>query len=215
MNSWTSFTRRLGGYLVVMATLLLFPAVAHAGTYTVQPGDCLYNIGLKYGVDYHAIMDANHLDSALIHPGQELNIPGAGNGGNSGEVSRSSDSLGDARLVLAKADSLQGKRYVYGASGPNSFDCSGFTRYVFQSAGISLPHNAAEQYQYGRYVPRDDLKPGDLVFFSSYGRGIDHVGIYAGNDSFISATTSGGVRYASLDNGYFADKYQGAKRLLR
>lgn len=215
MNSWTSFSRRLSGSLVAAAVFLLFPAIAHAGTYTVKPGDSLYKIGLRYSINYHTLMNTNHLDSTLIYPGQKLNVPGTGNTGTYREVSRSSSGMSDARLILAKAVSLLGSSYVYGASGPNSFDCSGFTRYVFQSAGISLPHNAAGQYQYGRYVTRDDLTPGDLVFFCSYGRDIDHVGIYSGNGSFISATTSGGVRYASLNYGFFAEKYRGAKRLLR
>lgn len=213
MHYWKSITRQLIVLLPPALLLFLFPAFAFAGTYTVKPGDCLYNIGLRYGVSYRAIMNANHLDSTSIRPGQVLTIPGSGGTGNY-QVSRSAEGAGDARLVLARAVSLLGSRYSYGASGPYAFDCSGFTSYVFRSVGISLPHNAAEQYQYGRYVSRDDLMPGDLVFFGSDG-GINHVGIYSGNDSFISATTSGGVRYASLDYGYFADTYRGARRLLR
>jgi len=85
-----------------------------------------------------------------------------------------------ASKVLALAASLRGRPYVYGASGPAAFDCSGFTRYVFLHAlGRSLVHNAALQYADSIKLTRSEIRPGDLVFFT-YGTWVYHVGIYAG-----------------------------------
>ena len=85
-----------------------------------------------------------------------------------------------ASKVLAMASSLRGRPYVYGASGPAAFDCSGFTRYVFLHAlGRSLVHNAALQYADSIKLARSAVRPGDLVFFT-YGTWVYHVGIYAG-----------------------------------
>ncbi len=81
--------------------------------------------------------------------------------------------------VVQEARRHLGKPYVYGAAGPSSFDCSGFTQYVYKNAvGKSLPHNANSQYSYGRSVSGSELKPGDLIFGNAGGSGIQHVGIY-------------------------------------
>lgn len=91
--------------------------------------------------------------------------------------------------VVAEAKRHIGKPYVYGAAGPNSFDCSGFTMYVYSKFGKSLPHNAASQYNYGRAVSGSGLKAGDLIFGRADGSppGIQHVGIYDGNGGMIHA----------------------------
>lgn len=122
----------------------------------------------------------------------------------------------DVRLVLKTASDLLGKSYSYGASGPNSFDCSGFTMYVYQTAGVNLPHNAAAQFNVGAKVSRGDLIAGDLVFFGYYGsNSINHVGIYNGDGVFIHASTKQGVITTSLDSSYYANNYKGAVRVLR
>lgn len=122
----------------------------------------------------------------------------------------------DVRSVLKTAVDLLGKPYAYGASGPNSFDCSGFTMYVFGKHGINLPHNAASQYQAGVKVSRGDLIAGDLVFFGYYGSaGIQHVGIYTGDGMFIHSSTSQGVIRTSMSAAYYAGNYKGAARILR
>jgi cell wall-associated NlpC family hydrolase len=92
-------------------------------------------------------------------------------------------------IVLAKARAQLGKAYVYGNAGPNTFDCSGLTQFVWAAAGVGLPHNAAAQYDTIRHVPLKDMRPGDLVF-SGYG-GIGHVGIYIGGGRMIHAPHSG------------------------
>ncbi|MDQ0285673.1 peptidoglycan endopeptidase LytE [Desulfofundulus luciae] len=189
---------------------------AGVNRYTVRPGDSLYVIAQRYGVREQAIREANNLTSDLIFPGQVLVIPG-GTARVSPDRQVSRGETADVRAVLAMAVSLLGKPYVYGGSGPEAFDCSGFTSYVFrETAGINLPHNAAAQARLGTRVGRDDLSPGDLVFFSYYGSGdIDHVGIYVGQDRFIHASSRQGVKYSSLNESYYAANYRGATRILR
>jgi len=95
-----------------------------------------------------------------------------------------------------------GAPYVWGASGPNSFDCSGFTMFVYRQVGVSLPHHSGSQIGYGQRVSRSDLQPGDLVFFGSP---IHHVGIYAGGGMYIHAPHSGDVvRISSMSRGGYA-----------
>jgi cell wall-associated NlpC family hydrolase len=79
-----------------------------------------------------------------------------------------------------------GKRYVWGAAGPDTFDCSGLTMMAWKAAGVTLPHNAAQQYQKVRHISRSQLQPGDLVFYN----GLGHVGIYIGNNQIIHAPNS-------------------------
>lgn len=81
--------------------------------------------------------------------------------------------------VMRTAASLKGRPYRYGAAGPWSFDCSGYTRYVFARHGISLPRTASAQYRKARRISKASAKPGDLVFFGR-GSAVYHVGIYAG-----------------------------------
>jgi len=131
-------------------------------------------------------------------------------------VPTTSRSGSDVRLVLKTAADLLGKSYSYGGVGPNSFDCSGFTRYVYQKHGVNLPHNAADQFQAGVKVSRGELAAGDLVFFGYYGSaGIQHVGIYTGDGKFIHSSTSQGVIVSSMDAQYYASNYKGAVRVMR
>ena len=82
--------------------------------------------------------------------------------------------------------------------------------YVFAQIGISLPHFAAAQYHYGTAVPRDQLEPGDLVFFD----GLNHVGIYIGDGQFVHAPHTGDVvRISSLDEAWYSSNYVGARRI--
>lgn len=92
------------------------------------------------------------------------------------------------------AAAQKGDPYRYGADGPDAFDCSGLTSYVFRRLGVSLPHNAAQQYQRVRHVAKSNRKPGDLIFMNTSGggtSGISHVGVYAGHGSWWVARHSG------------------------
>lgn len=121
-----------------------------------------------------------------------------------------------AREVLVNALSLTGIRYKYGGSSPETgFDCSGFVRYVFkQAASLTLPRSAIEISQLGTTVPKNELQPGDLVFFNTLKSAFSHVGIYLGNNRFIHSPSSGGkVRVENMQDGYWAKHYNGAQRL--
>lgn len=93
-----------------------------------------------------------------------------------------------AKAAVATAYSLLGKPYRYGAGGPDAFDCSGFTRYTWRSAGVSLPHSSRAQYASLPHVPAGELQPGDLLFF---GNPIHHVGMYVGGGQMIHAPETG------------------------
>jgi len=116
--------------------------------------------------------------------------------------------------IVGIAYKYVGYRYRYGGSSPKGFDCSGFTHYVYQSAGISIGRSAAAQYSSGKHISRANLQPGDLVFFANtYRRGISHAGIYVGNGKFINAANeSTGVIVSNLNSGYWSAHYYGAAR---
>jgi peptidoglycan DL-endopeptidase CwlO len=103
-----------------------------------------------------------------------------------------------------------GKPYVFGAAGPGAYDCSGLTMAAWQHGGVSLPHSAADQYNYGHHVSQDSLQPGDLIFFY---QPIGHVTIYIGDGMMVSAPTEGeDVMVVPLSN--FENDYAGATRLV-
>ncbi len=112
--------------------------------------------------------------------------------------------------VVGIAMQYLGTPYVWGGAAPGGFDCSGFVMYVYAQMGVSLPHHAADQFNYGVPVSRDQLEPGDLVFFD----GLGHVGIYIGNGQFIHAPHTGDVvKISSLNDSWYAATYVGARRL--
>ena len=133
--------------------------------------------------------------------------------------SSSSSTSSSASKVISYAKSLLGKPYVWGAEGPSSFDCSGFTYYVFRNAAnITLPRTSASQSTYGTYVSRSNLQPGDLVFFDTSGDNdgnVSHVGIYIGNNEFIHCSSSKGeVVISKITSNYYSGAYVNARRVL-
>ncbi|MDQ1680727.1 MAG: hypothetical protein QOI42_1586 [Frankiaceae bacterium] len=122
--------------------------------------------------------------------GVALAIPSVGATANASTGVRTTKSVADR--VLAIAASEHGKPYRYGGTGPNSFDCSGLTSFVFAKVGIALPHNAAGQYSVVHHIAKSDKRPGDLIFMYGSG-GIYHVAIYAGNNRMWAATHTGDV----------------------
>lgn len=114
--------------------------------------------------------------------------------------------------VVETAKNYIGSSYVYGASGPSSFDCSGFTSYIYKQYGVSLNRTAAGQYSNGTAVSKDELQPGDLVMFGK--SGINHVGIYIGGGQMVhAANPSRGVTTDTINSGYYYNNYVGARRV--
>ncbi|HEY7206259.1 MAG TPA: C40 family peptidase [Methylomirabilota bacterium] len=102
-----------------------------------------------------------------------------------------------------------GTPYEWAGASPGGFDCSGLVSYVYGRVGVAIPHNAAQQYRYGTPVAREDLEPGDVVFFNR----LRHNGIYLGDGRFIHAASPGGVKIGRLDNDWFRTRWVGARRL--
>jgi len=124
-----------------------------------------------------------------------------------------------ADSILERGMSLIGTRYRFGGTSEAGFDCSGFIGYLFrEEAGMTLPRSTREMINLNApLISRNNLKPGDLLFFSTRGRGrVSHAGIYLGDDQFIhsSSSRSGGVRVDSLDDTYWSKTFIEAKRAL-
>ncbi len=116
---------------------------------------------------------------------------------------------GDEAVRIAK--SYIGVPYVWGGTTPKGFDCSGFVQYVYRQMGISINRVAADQANNGYYVAKEDLQPGDLVFFKKAGRAIHHVGMYVGNGQYIHAPSTG--RSICIENMTRSDYYT-ARRIV-
>lgn len=123
--------------------------------------------------------------------------------------------------LLTEAKKYIGVRYVHGAKGPNAFDCSGYTSYIYKQFGYSISPGSRIQYTQGEPVARKDLRKGDLVFFTSRssGKNVGHVGIVysvnpaTGDFSFIHASLKG-VKISRFE-GYYVPRYVGAKRIIK
>ncbi|SDB94914.1 Putative peptidoglycan binding domain-containing protein [Succiniclasticum ruminis] len=116
--------------------------------------------------------------------------------------------------ILKTAAQYKGVPYVFGGTTPRGFDCSGYVQYVFAKHGIRLTRTADTQAREGKFVSRKNLKPGDLVFFTTYEPGASHVGIYAGNNLFWNATSSRGIMLSNLTDSYWGPRYYTARRIL-
>ena len=138
----------------------------------------------------------------------------AGSRGDDTATTSSSSSLGQQIVDYAKQ--YLGTPYVYGGNGPNSFDCSGYTSYVYRHFGYTLNRTASGQLSNGTSVSKSELQPGDLVFFKyNTSKAASHVGIYIGDGQFIHASTNTyPVKIDNLTSGHYANVYVGARRLF-
>ena len=153
-----------------------------------------------------------YVDSSYL----QSTVPGS-NGNNANNNNNTVSTK--ANEVIAYAKTLLGKPYVWGAQGPNSFDCSGFTYYVFKNkAGIVLPRTSSAQSKYGTYVSKSNLKAGDLVFFDTNGANdgnVSHVGMYIGNGQMIHASYGQKkIVIANFNDSYYQKAYVIARRVL-
>ncbi|HIW93698.1 MAG TPA: C40 family peptidase [Candidatus Flavonifractor merdipullorum] len=135
-------------------------------------------------------------------------------GSRSTAEAASSSAIGDQ--IVAYAKQFLGVPYVYGGNGPNCFDCSGFTKYVYAHFGVTLNRTATDQLANGTSVSKSQLQPGDLVFFrANTTKPVSHVGIYIGNGQFIHASTNTySVQIDRLDTGYYAGVYVYGRHIL-
>ena len=153
-----------------------------------------------------------YVDSSYL----QSTVPGS-NGNNANNNNNTVSTK--ANEVIAYAKTLLGKPYVWGAQGPNSFDCSGFTYYVFKNkAGIVLPRTSSAQSKYGTYVSKSNLKAGDLVFFDTNGANdgnVSHVGMYIGNGQMIHASYGQKkIVIANFNDSYYQKANVNARRVL-
>lgn len=124
---------------------------------------------------------------------------------------------GKLAALIDEARSKIGSRYVYGASGPAHFDCSGFVYYLYRHQGIEIPRTSRAQSQSGAQLVRKNLKKGDMVFFDTGNRGhVNHSGIYLGNGKFIHSSSGKayGVTISNLDQGFYKDKLRWGVRVF-
>ncbi len=119
-----------------------------------------------------------------------------------------------ARTVSSTAEAMVGVPYRYGGSSPQGFDCSGLVFYAYARAGINVPRRAEDQWAQSQPIDRDELRPGDLLFFRT-GWFQEHVGIYVGKDEFIHAPSSGKrVTRGTIRSGYFAGRLRKTGRFV-
>ncbi len=160
----------------------------------------------RHGLTVDGIVGPQTLSHLGIAPNPSSN-GGHSHGGNGSAPAQS----GRGARAAAIAQRYLGIPYRWGGASPRTgFDCSGFVMYVYAKVGVSLPHNAAAQYRYGRAVSRGALRSGDLVFFN----GLGHNGIYIGGGRFIHSPHSGDfVKISSLSDSWYARTWVGARRL--
>lgn len=120
------------------------------------------------------------------------------------------------RAIVLEALGQIGRPYRYGGTTPDGFDCSGLVRYVYAQAGLTVPRSSREQHQAGDTIELDDAEPGDLLFYSFSGHGIDHVALYLGDGQAVHAPSTGRqVIVAPVANRWWMDRYVDAVRVIR
>ncbi|MEZ5383031.1 MAG: NlpC/P60 family protein [Microthrixaceae bacterium] len=195
-HTLNSKTRRAAAAFVVllMLTTGCREVAPSTRTYTVQAGDSFYRIASKTGTDPVELATLNGMTlKSYIFPGDVLKLPSGATGGTTSAPPTTKPpappaSSSFARRMTDVALAQVGSPYVWGASGPNSFDCSGLIVYAYKQAGRPIPRYASWMMaERVTRVSKSNMAVGDLVFFYSP---VSHVGIYLGNDKFVHAANS-------------------------
>ncbi|WP_217595156.1 C40 family peptidase [Cohnella sp. GbtcB17] len=120
-----------------------------------------------------------------------------------------------SKAVIASGKKYLGVPYRFGAPAniTYAFDCSSFTQYIFKLKGVKLPRTSITQATRGKKVAKGYLSTGDLIFYNTSGKGISHVGIYAGNGKMLHSSSKG-VALSSINTSYWKSKYVTARRIL-
>lgn len=205
---------------IALAIMSLGIFAVSASAVTTTPG--IVNVGTTLNVRSAGNTSAKVVGS--LKDGAHVNILSTVNGWNkityngaTAWVSAKYVLTGKVPTVVSAAESQLSVSYKYGGASPYSaFDCSGITMYAYGKAGITLPHSSSQQAKYGWAVSRYSLRPGDILFFDTTGKGtINHCGIYLGNNMFINAQSGAGkVMKASLKTSYWANSFVTARRLI-
>lgn len=196
----------------------ILTTVACAAMASAEPSVNGYPLPAKH---FKSVVDTSEELVKRAYENARENSPFAAIDGSIADTSESSELVNQMKDFAA---TFLGTRYRLGATGPKQFDCSGFVGYVFRNFGFNLSRDSRSQYLQGERVEKDDLKPGDLLFFSSRSSGKGRVGHVAmvvdvnedGSCRFIHASSSKkGVVYQNFpDNGYYSRHYIGAKRII-
>ena len=178
-------------------------------THTWEGGNYTIDLELNFKNimnEVSAGQDEQTESSSSSSSGDSSNNSSSGNSSSS-----SSNSIGDKLVSLAK--SKLGCKYVWGATGPNTFDCSGLTSWCHKQLGITIPRTSLDQSKSGKLVNKSNLQPGDLIFWKTTSAEVGHVGMYVGNGQFIHAPNkSKPVKYDSLSSSYYSSRYVRARR---
>ncbi|WP_250675822.1 NlpC/P60 family protein [Paraclostridium ghonii] len=178
---------------------LVYTCTDRGGAIKVVNG--IYHIDLLMANKKEANAFGRRRGTALI--GCEVTSGGGSSSGGS--------SSGNKLVDIAK--SKLGCKYVWGATGPNQFDCSGLTQFCHKQVGINIPRTSSEQSKSGKAVAKANLQAGDLLFFNTSGKGVSHVGMYVGNGQMIHAPNSSKpVKYDSIDSSYYSSRFVNARR---
>lgn len=179
--------------------------------YIVAKGDTLAGVAARSGVSLQQLARVNGMNTReRLRDGQLLCIP------MQTYTDATSPNWDDDKnqSFVDTAMLYRGVPYRWAGMSSRGMDCSGLVSLVLKSHGVKAPHNAARLYNLGTSVLFEDLRPGDLVFFTSRGKAIGHVGIYIGDGKFIHASSrSGRVTVNSLSEKYYKQHYVGAKRV--
>jgi cell wall-associated NlpC family hydrolase len=206
--------------------------------YSVRQGDSLSRIARNFKTTPDAIKSANNLKSDKLKLGQKLRVPVAKTASAKKEAPKPAETMRDpnqtymsaapprpqdetespnTRLRLVQAGfQWIGVRYRFsGGSEKNGFDCSGLVKSLFSKFNIDLPRSSREQFLQGEKVSKDDLQPGDLVFFSSGGNQPTHVGVYVGNNQMLHAARKAKqVIVTDINKIWDKMRYLGARRMM-
>lgn len=207
-------TNNIRGNNIIAGTTLRIPARGlKTIDYRVRRGDSLSYIARTHGSRVDLIKKANNLKGSSIYTGQVLSVPVV----NSGTTPNSyaAGNTGISNKIISVAKKYLGAPYKFGGTSTRTgIDCSAYVNKVFKSFNVHLPRTARDIYKEGEWVDRNELRKGDLVFFTTYAKFPSHVGIYMGDDKFIHASSAAKkVTITNLNRRYYQKRFIGAKRI--
>ncbi|HEY4583303.1 MAG TPA: C40 family peptidase [Lysobacter sp.] len=200
-----SFTRATLAALLALAAIPAFAEPVNTAGLAADSADGVADTRA-------ALPESKSLSDRALMLASDINrflVPGAR------QANANPPASGRVQSVLSRAFALLGTPYRWGGTSTEGFDCSGLVGYVFRnSLGIELPRVSRDMARTGEQVERAQLSAGDLVFFSTKSRGVDHVGIYIGEGKFLHAPRTGrDVTVSSLESGYWSQKFLLGRRV--